>query len=663
MFKKNAEFTNGTFSNNANFSHTQFHADAIFTQREFKGDADFSSGVVIKGKALFDVNGVAGKADFSEATFNDKFTFKDVEVVGETTFSNTEFKKNAEFTNGTFSNNANFSHTQFHADAIFTQREFKGDADFSSGVVIKGKALFDVNGVAGKADFSEATFNDKFTFKDVEVVGETTFSNTEFKKNANFESGSFVDNAHFSNSRFHSDALFSQREFKQQADFTVATFEEEANFEKGSFGKFTTFNMAQFNGNTLFTYREFKQKSDFSESTFQQGANFKYGRFEIISFDKAQFQGDVLFTQRIFTSSCNFNNLEAQDIDLRAIHFKRKGDYDGLFKLDFTNCSCGSVNFSQSYIGTALNIVNSHFQELILNEVTVEKGVDFDLKDVSIHHLSFNKYKNKSENVLFDFVTVTNKLNIKHVSFDKERFNHFDISKPNIEIENSAFNSNFFNSVKWGTISEKRYTATRDIFRQLKFFSEQQKNYIDADGFYSLEMKEQKKELLKENKKLKSIPEKISHFFTNIFVFYLHEKTSDFSQNWWLPVVWLIFLGMLGVIGKNFDINQNDTKIAIYFSLIFIFLGGFTAFLYKYIEQKKVPATVIKVFAIVPIVLTSLKLAPDFLDDLTLMLNPINLFKTNALFEHEFISLVYRILVLFLVYQVVASIKKKVRSK
>lgn len=334
-------------------------------------------------------------------------------------------------------------------------------------------------------------------------------------------------------------------------------------------------------------------------------------------------------------------------------------------QVDLYQSNCGSVDFSGVTMGfESFSITESNdLKKLILNDITIEKDCEFELKDTRIDRLSFNRYTNKSENVLFDFVTVTDKLDIKHVSFDKERFNHFDISKPDINIKNSSFNSNFFNSVKWGSISDKRYTATRDIFRQLKFFSEQQKNYIDADGFYSLEMKEQKKELLKENNKNKSFYEKINHF-SDLAVFYLHEHSSNFSQSWWLPVIWLIIIGMMGVIFKNFDLSANDTKVAISFSLIPVIFGSLMALLYKYVVQKKIPAFVFKLLAFTAILLISLKIAPDFLNDLAKMLNPINMFKNDALFiQHEFVSLIYRILILFLVYQLIASIKKKVRSK
>ena len=237
---------------------------------------------------------------------------------------------------------------------------------------------------------------------------------------------------------------------------------------------------------------------------------------------------------------------------------------------------------------------------------------------------------------------------------------------PFIEIENSAFNDNFFNSVRWGTISEKRYKATRDIFRQLKFYSEQQKNFIDADGFYSLEMKERKKELLEESKAYTKFADKVKHAFSNTMVFYLHEKTSDFSQNWMLPVYWLFILGMIGVIYIKIESQTVVFPLDYFMVTLIICLLSYLAF--NNIEEDKVTRKIlIYGFITAPILVVYSNVTHNPLDEIAKIINPINIFKSssgqNVQEISEFIYLIYKIAVLFLVYQVIISIKKKVRSK
>jgi hypothetical protein len=175
-------------------------------------------------------------------------------------------------------------------------------------------------------------------------------------------------------------------------------------------------------------------------------------------------------------------------------------------------------------------------------------------------------------------------------------------------------------------------------------------------------MKEQKKELKRENKELKGF-EKISHYLTNLAVFYIHEKTSDFSQIWWLPVIWLFVVGMVGIIYRNFD--KIDFLGSIPILLLWLFVCYILPIAYKDITNKKqIPKALIYLLLILPVVWTYVQVSSDYFNDIAMLLNPSNIFKPIILEKnHEFISLLYKILVLFLVYQVIASVKKKVRSK
>ena len=692
-FKGKANFENGIFEKNADFSETTFENDAIFTQREFKGDADFK-GVKITGKALFDVRGIQGEANFSKAVFEKESTFKDVKVVGDANFSHAtligeadfqggsfggtdfseatfeedvvftqrEFKGKANFENGIFEKNADFSETTFENDAIFTQREFKGDADFK-GVKITGKALFNVNGIQGDADFAMAEFKDESTFKDVEITGDVTFSHATLEGKANFENGVFGANTNFSESKFKSNAIFTQREFRGKTNFKNGMFEKNADFSESTF-----------EDDAIFTQREFKGDADFKDVKVVGDVNFSHGTL----IGKSDFQGgffggnadfsgrtfknDAIFTEREFRGSANFSDVKSEDICLAKTKFKLHGrQNESINELKFSDGGeFGFIDLTDSTLEQAFTVQNSNFRGIKLSEFKIRHVAEIKFRNIKVDTLIIDNYVNEAEKVLFDFVTVNKELEIKHVSFDKERFNHFDMSGAYVEIENSAFNDNFFNSVKWGTISEKRFKASGDIFRQLKYHSEKQKNFIDADGFYSLEMKEQKKELHKENKKISSVWEKISHFFTNTLIFHLHEKTSNFSQNWLLPIFWLFIVGMAGIIFK-----ADKLIIDIPFLLFYLTTISVSYFAYKSLSpQKKIPNFAIYISIFLPIAWTYFQISESYFDDIAKLLNPSNIFKPVTLDKkHAFTSLLYKVVVLFLVYQVIISIKKKVRSK
>ena len=153
-------------------------------------------------------------------------------------------------------------------------------------------------------------------------------------------------------------------------------------------------------------------------------------------------------------------------------------------------------------------------------------------------------------------------------------------------------------------------------------------------------------------------------------VFFIHEKTSDFSQNWMLPIFWLLMLGMDGVIYENYN-NLNIVSSIPYLLSIIIGLV-FISPIYKSIfEVGKLPKWLLYLCISIPIIYLYTKVSTDYLDDIAVLINPSNIFKSSVSTEStkdikevfEFGHLLFKIAVLFLVYQVVIAMKKKVRSK
>ena len=398
----------------------------------------------------------------------------------------------------------------------------------------------------------------------------------------------------------------------------------------------------------------------------------------IVNFNRCKSKDNIDFDYCKFNTNVYFNEMEVNNIDFSDTEFLYEDSEESNYDLEFRHGIYGSVDFTNSSIGQDITVRRSSFKSIKLDSFNLTKWGSIEFRNVEIDNFIFNKYVNESEKVLFDFVTVNKKLEIKNVSFDEERFNHFNLLKADVEIENSAFNDNFFNSVKWGTISDKRYTASRDIFRQLKFYSEQQKNFIDADGFYSLEMRERKKELRAEGKDLTKLSDKIGHFFSHTMVFFIHEKTSDFSQNWFLPIFWLLILGMLGSTYLNLKILNQPLplfSIILYVTLIAMIVDSvlYTGLLYFDSKMKTSISEskyLIHSLVVIPVLIVYIYYTHDFLDDIARLINPSNIFKpivSNDSKEvketFEFGYLLFKVAVLFLVYQVVIAMKKKVRSK
>jgi len=578
---------------------------------------------------------------FKGVVFLDDVDFSKVKLDGEIIFENIIFVKNILFSFNRLYN-ITFNNVQFKQDMNFDN--YKIDNCKFINTIFENKITF-VDSSFSSANFEDSTFKNEVSFENINMSGVSNFKNTTFKEEANFENGSFSD-VDFTESTFEKDALFTGREIKSNAEFSAITVKGKANFDVNNIGGV----------------------ANFSDSTFEKEVTFK--DVEILGeadFRKCKSKSSINFNSCKFYKSVYFNNAEVDDIDFSDTKFFHDDNDESNYDLEFKNGKYGIVNFSNSFIGQDLTAKESSFKSIKFNNFNLTQWGSIEFRNLKIDDFIFNKYVNESEKVLFDFVTVNNKLEIKDVSFDEERFNHFNLLKAEVEIENSAFNDNFFNSVKWGTISERRYTASRDIFRQLKFYSEQQKNFIDADGFYSLEMKERKKELREESKDLTTWSDKIE-YLSQTMVFYMHEKTSDFSQNWMLPIYWLLILGMGDVIYGNLKTLNIGESIP-YLLLITIGLV-FISPIYKSIfEVEKLPKWFFYLCLSIPIIYLYLEVSTDYLDDIAMKINPSNIFKSTTPNENdvkevsEFGHLLFRIAVLFLVYQVIVAMKKKVRSK
>lgn len=107
-----------------------------------------------------------------------------------------------------------------------------------------------------------------------------------------------------------------------------------------------------------------------------------------------------------------------------------------------------------------------------------------------------------------------------------------DFSKAFLKFEAVSFEGLKANEIKWSNKIE----ASRDTFRQLKVLMENQKNFIDSNMFYSMELNEYMKELNK------------TSIFSNLedkVVFWFSKITSNFSRSWILPLFWLISLSVI----------------------------------------------------------------------------------------------------------------------
>ncbi len=101
-----------------------------------------------------------------------------------------------------------------------------------------------------------------------------------------------------------------------------------------------------------------------------------------------------------------------------------------------------------------------------------------------------------------------------------------------------------FNGIEWGRISDKKVcpelirnnpAKARDIYRQLKFALDNQKDFITANEFYALEMKAHSRVICRE------FPSKeFWRRWQDLLVLLFYGCVSNYGQSWFKPLIAII---------------------------------------------------------------------------------------------------------------------------
>ena len=232
-FMSDAEFTNTHFKKTADFSYVHsysnnnshkiyfkqvdFHEDSLFNNTEFQTDVHFE-------KTVF----------HRKAKFNDAIFLKSVKFYNKTNFQGEAI----------FSGLAVWMNTKFKNVSFDDKSYFNGAILGSSTSINQQETCFYESRFDGGADFSDVhfcginKFIDLYFFKEVSFYNSTFAGDTSFIQNPNksfalnkFTSPKYKERAEFSDAKFEGKLHFENIEFKDGADFIRTVFYEESNFE------------------------------------------------------------------------------------------------------------------------------------------------------------------------------------------------------------------------------------------------------------------------------------------------------------------------------------------------------------------------------------------------------------------------------------------------
>lgn len=252
------------------------------------------------------------------------------------------------------------------------------------------------------------------------------------------------------------------------------------------------------------------------------------------------------------------------------------------------------------------------------------------------------------DNIQFEGTSSFMKSTFKNeLTFQNLRFDDLALFN-NCQIENLFFRNTFFRKESNFLDMTLLKVGSRETARIIKDSFEKQNNIIEANKFYALEMKEREDELERDIKEGKN--------FFEWLVFKIHGLSSNHSQDWLLALFWIISFTLLSVtIEKIFSSHIGLSDKCVVSFLIFSMIVISNIYL---ANSKKVYYLIfIAIYFFIYLIFTE-----DFyLKCFSKTLNPFSLMQANDPING--IELLYKIIIAYLIYQLIISIRQNTRRK
>ncbi|MGB7401391.1 MAG: hypothetical protein WA916_02355 [Arcobacter sp.] len=369
-----------------------------------------------------------------------------------------------------------------------------------------------------------------------------------------------------------------------------------------------------------------KNGSSFFSNIINPHPNNKTVRFEECIFsrdfylpaihflDKSQ---EILPIDMLMFKNCIFEkevNLEDKEIHCEII-------FNNCIFLDTVNLRntflSSYCDFSRSVFCKGINLELTSFDEITnFKDIMITHDYQFDLRNCYINNKIY----------FLGIKSFTKEININNNLTVEENYNNL----------NNKFDE--YINVK-----------NRETARIIKDSFEQQNNIIEANRFYALEMKEREKEL---------------NFSKEPFewlVFKIHSLSSNHSQDWTLSLFWIIILGLLCSFisyDENYIFTEKDYILNQLYLGILIPLLCFTLLL-SLLKFEKIKLILSTLFITL---IFYLNYTRDIsFNHFAYVLNPFSIMRDDE--PITFGTLIFKIIIAYLIYQLIISIRQNTRRK
>jgi hypothetical protein len=364
--------------------------------------------------------------------------------------------------------------------------------------------------------------------------------------------------------------------------------------------------------------------------------SFKNCKFlDNVELSRYNFKKDIRFDKCEFFSNFNLNNTNLKG----RITFSKSFFYK---KLDISLSSFYNFNINYSFIyeiKTTYTIFkelsvfsNNIFYSDVYFEMNTFEKIAYFRNSIFLRKLNLRDTIFKEDN---NFLGISFKL-------DDDKLNQMDLSEKNKKY------------VKSLEIEKEYFLGDRETARIIKDSFEKQNNIIEANKFYALEMKEKEKELEDDIKKGKN--------FFEWLIFKIHGLSSNHSQDWLLALFWIF---VIGFISSYYDFNLiKDENKYVHYELLLVFktIGLIVVVLFLNNICKIKDKFVNGISFIISFYFIYIYATEDYLLSLfSKTVNPFSVMKSNDPING--IQLFFKIIITYLIYQLIVSIRQNTRRK
>lgn len=461
----------------------------------------------------------------------------------------------------------------------------------------------------------------------------------------------------------------------EKLEFEECTFNNDFNFIENKTYHFkscnfenelTIFNCQIFENESLFFDCEFKRVKINSETINIE--LFRNCRIEILNAHNSIFNKEILNDIFEKCKGIKLNSLRFNDCIIKEV-FSLANSSDVYYKnLVFRNCTFErefSLYLDSNLEMNNIRLIYCNFKSEFI--IKVKK-----IKLLQIENTTFTANVNLGSNIIeiFDLKSsnFTKNCNFYNTSFVKYNDFRFTTFNQSVNFSKAKFNNidfgdtNFLSFVDFSEIKnieneqiECEKIENRKTARILKSKLDESNNIIESNYFYSIEMKKREKELEEDIREGKN--------FFEWLVFKIHGLSSNHSQDWLLALFWIFIVGFIASY-YDFNLIQNSEDKYIHYNLSSIFKTIGLIFIILFIDRLcKIKDKFINInYFIISSYLIYIYATEDYLLSLfSQTINPFSVMKTNDPING--IQLFFKIIIAYLIYQLIISIRQNTRRK